>query len=72
MQSWDFPGGPVVKTSPSSAGGVGLILSWETEIPHTSRSKSQNTTCNTFNKDLVHIKKKKILKGIQWTSSQMR
>ena len=22
---WDFPGGPVVKTSPSSAGGVGSI-----------------------------------------------
>ena len=30
----------VLRTSPSNAGGVGLILSWETEIPHTSRSKN--------------------------------
>ena len=25
MKSWDFPGGPVVKTSPSNAGGMGWI-----------------------------------------------
>ena len=30
----DFPGGPVVKTSLSSAGFAGLIPSWEAKIPH--------------------------------------
>ena len=33
MRSWDFPGGPVVKTSPSSSGGVGSIPSQGTKIP---------------------------------------
>ena len=36
---WDFPGGPVVKTSPSSAGGVGSIPSWGAKIPHASWPK---------------------------------
>ena len=27
-------GGPVVQTSPSNAGGAGLILGRETKIPH--------------------------------------
>ena len=30
----DFPGGPVVKTLPSNAGGGGLILGQGTKIPH--------------------------------------
>ena len=30
----DFPGGPVVKTSSSNAGGTGWIPSWEAKIPH--------------------------------------
>ena len=34
MPSWDFPGGPVVKTSPSSAGGAGLIPGQGAKIPH--------------------------------------
>ena len=38
----DFPGGLVVKTLPSKAGGVGLIPSWEAKIPHTSQPKNQN------------------------------
>ena len=29
-KSWDFPGGPVVKTLPSNAGGLGSISSQET------------------------------------------
>ena len=29
----DFPGGPVVKTSPSNSGGVGSIPGWGTKIP---------------------------------------
>ena len=30
----DFPGGPVVKTIYSTAGGTGSIPGWETKIPH--------------------------------------
>ena len=55
MQSWDFPGGPVVKTSPSSAGGVGLIPSQGTKIPHAlwlaKQNIKQNSYCNRFSKD---------------------
>ena len=36
-----LPWGPVVKTSPSSAGGVGLIPGWGAKIPHASWSKNQ-------------------------------
>ena len=32
--SWDFPGGPVVKTSPSNAGGAGSIPGWGAKVPH--------------------------------------
>ena len=32
--SEDFPGGPVVKTSPSNAGDVGSIPGQGTKIPH--------------------------------------
>jgi len=35
----DFPGGLVVKTSPSKAGGVGLNSGWGAKIPHASRPK---------------------------------
>ena len=35
----DFPGGPMVKTSPSSAGGVGSIPDWRAKILHTWRPK---------------------------------
>ena len=30
----DFPGSPVVKTSPSNAGGAGLISDRGAKIPH--------------------------------------
>ena len=30
----DFPGGSVVKAQPSNAGGVGLIPSQRTKVPH--------------------------------------
>ena len=49
----DFPGGPVVKTSPSKAGGGGLIPDWGAKIPHASQPKYQNVKqkqyCNKFN-----------------------
>ena len=32
----DFPGGPVVKTSPSKAEAAGSIPGWGAEIPHAS------------------------------------
>ena len=36
----DFPGGPVVKTSPSNAGGAGLIPGRGAKVPHVSRPKN--------------------------------
>ena len=52
----DFPGGPVVKTLPSSAEGVGLIPDWEDKIPHASRPKKdqnikQKQYYNKLNRD---------------------
>ena len=40
----DFPGGPVVRNPPSNSGDVGLIPSWGTKIPHTSRQLSPCAT----------------------------
>ena len=64
-QPRDFPGGPVVKTSASNAGGAGPIPGQGAKIPHALRPKNQNIKqkqyCNKFNKDfkkMVHIKKK--------------
>ena len=54
-RAMDFPGGPVVKTLPSNAGGVGPIPCWGAKIPHVSGSKNQNIKqkqyCNKFDKD---------------------
>ena len=36
MKCRDFPGGPLVKTSPSNAMCVGLILRQGAKIPHDS------------------------------------
>ena len=36
----DFPGGPVVKTSSSNAGGAGSIPGQGVEIPHAWRPKN--------------------------------
>ena len=52
----DFPGGPVVETSPSCAGGAGSIPDWGADIQHVSwPKKKQNITqkryCNILNKD---------------------
>ena len=62
----DFPGSPVVKTSPSNAGGAGSIPSQGAKIPHASGPKNQNIKqkqyCNKFNKDFKngpYQKKKK-------------
>ena len=50
-----FPGGPLVKNSPSSAGGVGLIPGRGAKLLHALWPKNQNMKqkpyCNKFNKD---------------------
>ena len=49
----DFPGGPVVETSPFDSGAVGSIPVGS-KIPHASWPKHQNIkqkqNCNKFNK----------------------
>ena len=37
----DFPGGPVVKTSPSNTGGAGSIPGWGAKVSHALRPKNQ-------------------------------
>ena len=39
----DFPGGPVVKTSPSNTGAVGSIPGWGAKISHASRQLNLST-----------------------------
>ena len=50
--SWDFPGGPVVKTLPSIAGGACYIPGQGGKIPHALQTKNQNIKqkqyCNKF------------------------
>ena len=63
----DFPGSPVVKTSASNTGGVGLIPGQGAKIPHASWPKKpkQKQYCNKFNKDFKsgpHQKKTKKIK----------
>ena len=63
----DFPGGPVVKTLPSSAGVVdfipGSIFGWGANIPYVWRPKNENksnskTITNSIEIfKMVHIKK---------------
>ena len=47
----DFPGGPVVKNPPSSAGDVGLICGWGTKIPHAT---VQLSPCTATTKHASH------------------
>ena len=61
----DFPGGPVVKTSPPSEAGVGLISSQEAKIPPAMKPKNQNrkngidtVTNSTETFKMLHIKKR--------------
>ena len=53
--SGDFPGGPVVETSSSSAGGAGSIPDGRAKIPHVPRPKKKKNKAevyrNKFNKD---------------------
>ena len=50
----NFPGGPVVETLPSNAGGEGSVPGWGARIPHVSWSRNQNIGQRqycTFGKD---------------------
>ena len=58
----DFPGGPVIKTSLSNAGGVSSIPGRGAKIPHASWPKNQNIKQNIVTNSIktlkmVHIKK---------------
>ena len=52
--SWDFPGGPALECSASSAGFASLILDQGAQIPYASWPKNQNMKqkqcCNEYNK----------------------
>ena len=43
-----LPGGPVVKTLPSNAGGVGSILGQEAKIPHAAWPKKPKLVTETI------------------------
>ena len=58
MEKGDFPGGPVVKTLPSKAGGAGSILGQGTKIPHALGPKNQNIKQKPYcNKSVKTLKK---------------
>ena len=62
----DLPGGQVIKTSPSNAGGVGSIPGQGAKIPHALGPKNQNIKqkqyCNKINKDFKYGPHQKFLK----------
>ena len=49
----DFPGGPLVKTLPSSAEGASSFPGWGAKIPHALQPKNikQKQCCSKFSKD---------------------
>ena len=59
MFIWGLPGSPVVKTSSSNAGGVGLSPGWGANIPYAFQPKKKKPKhkteatlfFNKFNKD---------------------
>ena len=58
----DFPGGPVVKTSPSNAGVAGSIPGQGAKMPQKNQNIKQKQYCNKFSRDFKngpHQKKKK-------------
>ena len=56
--SWDFPGGPVVKTSPSNAGGAGSIPGRGAKIPHALWPKNQSIKRSNIIKNSIKTLKK--------------
>ena len=72
---WDFPGGAVVKTSPSKAGGAGSIPDQGTKIPPALRPNNQTIKQSKIVTNwiktlkMVHIKKKS---NNRWTSTRSK
>ena len=56
MPAWDFPDGPVVRTSPSREGGSDLIPGWGVSVPCASQPGNQGMDwrqcCSKFSEDL--------------------
>ena len=46
--NWDFPGSPVVKTSPSKADSIGSNPGQAAKIPHASRAKKPKHKTETI------------------------
>ena len=44
LETWDFPGGPVIKNTPYSAGDTGSIPCQGTKIPHAVGQLSPRAT----------------------------
>ena len=60
MCATDFPGGPVVKTSPSSTGGAGSISSRGAKAAHgagqlSPRGHNQDSTCSNLMQLKINI-----------------
>ena len=64
FENRDFPGGPVVKTSPSNAGGEGLIPGRGAKIPHALQPKNQNIKKQKQYRNKLKTLKKIFLKKI--------
>ena len=62
-EAQDFPGGLMVKTLPSSTGGVGLIPGWGAKIPGDSWPKNQNPKQKQYNNKFNEGFKKKKKRG---------
>ena len=62
---WDYPGGPVVKTPPSNAGGVGSIPGQGTKVPHAagcgqkSLKKKKKNLISKRHTNVESVKKKR-------------
>ena len=75
MQNRDFPGSPVVGTSPSNVGGAGSIPGRGAGIPHASWPRDQDIEqkqcCDKFNKDFGNGPHQKQLKKKKKDSEQL-
>ena len=54
----DFPGGPMVKTLPSNAAGVGSITGQGAKIPYLMAKKPKHKTEAILQKNQKRLKKK--------------
>ena len=66
LQFRDFPGGPVVKTLSTNAGGAGSVLGWGADIRHALWPKNQKHKwyCKKFKTDFKNDPHKTIFKKV--------